>query len=185
MYGKPLYRFIGFSLLTGLPHVETIGYNAEIVPMFHGFLPGTWLATSQSATESSFFRSLTQAGPGAFSSCRLRCKMLQNFTCFIRSGTAGEAPPRGSAACGSKRQEPQKTSCSGGSSVRSWRWFRALPQQHLAEHQGTGTGAQPWQFDELDHQLELHIIPVCTPTWGTVLEKNWSKIMTPNLWERF
>ena len=25
------------------------------------------------------------------------------------------------------------------------------------------------------------IIPVCTPTWGTVLEKNWSKIMTPNL----
>lgn len=41
MYGKPLYRFIGFSLLTGLPHVETIGYNAEIVPMFHGFLPGT------------------------------------------------------------------------------------------------------------------------------------------------
>ena len=24
-------------------------------------------------------------------------------------------------------------------------------------------------------------IPVCTPTWGTVLENNWSKIMTPNL----
>ena len=29
------------------------------------------------------------------------------------------------------------------------------------------------------------MIPVCTPTWGTVLEKNWSKSMTPNLWERF
>jgi hypothetical protein len=32
---------------------------------------------------------------------------------------------------------------------------------------------------------KLILIPVCTPTWGTVLEKNWSKIMTPNLWERF
>ena len=35
------------------------------------------------------------------------------------------------------------------------------------------------------HGAEIFNIPVCTPTWGTVLEKNWSKIMTPNLWERF
>ena len=28
-------------------------------------------------------------------------------------------------------------------------------------------------------------IPVGTKTWGTVLEKNRSKMMTPNLWERF
>ena len=31
----------------------------------------------------------------------------------------------------------------------------------------------------------LSLIPVCTPTWGTVLEKNRSKMMTPNLWEKF
>ena len=31
----------------------------------------------------------------------------------------------------------------------------------------------------------LFSIPVGTKTWGTVLEKNRSKMMTPNLWERF
>ena len=41
-------------------------------------------------------------------------------------------------------------------------------------------------YHHLDTTMSTkQIIPVCTPTWGTVLEKNWSKIMTPNLWERF
>ena len=42
LHVRKTIRFIGFSLLTGLPHVETIGYNAEIVPMFHVYLELDW-----------------------------------------------------------------------------------------------------------------------------------------------